>query len=289
MTKIREAKLAIFDVETTGVDTLRDRVVEIGAALRDPGSKWIRRSSRVNPGIPIPKEASAVHGIGDDNVACAEAFASVWPRVLTLLSGRQLAGYNVLHYDLPLLAAEAERHGCQPLSADGVLDAMVFVNWHLRGRPRKLTDIAGHFDIYPVGGRAHSAAVDCQMTGDVILAMVDAGLIPETVDEALETQARLAPVIDAEYARWGAFLYRDRVSNRLRIGAGKHVGVLLAEAPKSYLQFCLQKFKDLAADTAVAFKAAVDGRLGDEFQEQIPGVPAEIPIPKTKGDGDVRR
>lgn len=287
MTKIREASLVVFDVETTGIDTSRDRVVEIGAALRDSGGAWVRRSSRVNPGIPIPQAASAVHGIDDARVADAETFVSVWPRVLALLSGRQLAGYNVLHYDLPLLAAEAGRHGCQVLSSDRVLDAMVFVNWHLRGGGRKLTDVAERFDVYPVGGKAHSAAVDCQMTGEVLLAMVDAGLVPGTVDEALVEQARLAPIVEAEYARWGAFLYRDRVSNRLRVGAGKHVGLLLAETPKSYLQFCLQKFTDLAADTAAAFRAAVDGRLGDEFQEQIPGVPTETPRPRD--DGEVRR
>jgi DNA polymerase-3 subunit epsilon len=288
MKKIRDVKLGIFDVETTGLDVKTERVVEFGAAIRDSGS-WARRSSKINPGIPIPKGASDVHGITDERVAGAETFAQVWPRILDLLSGCQLAGYNVLHYDLPLLAAETERHGVQALSPDGVLDVMVFVNWRLRGGGRKLVDVASRFEIYPVGGKAHSAAVDCQMTGDVLLAMVDAGMIPETVDEALAEQKRLAPIINAEYARWGAFLYRDRDNNRLRMGAGKHVGMLLAEVPKSYLQFCLQKFKDLAPDTAVAFKAAVDGRVGEEFQEQIPGVPAERPVVKEREDEEVRR
>jgi DNA polymerase-3 subunit epsilon len=287
MTKIKDCRLAVIDVESTGIDTASDRVVEIGAALLESGA-WQRRRSRVNPGVPIPKEASAVHGISDEAVAGCPPFSEVWPRVLSLIAGRQVSGYNVLSYDLLMLAAEAERHGCQVLSADGVLDVMVFVNWHERGKSRKLGDVAERYGIYPFGGAAHNAAVDCQMTGDLLLAMAARGLIPDDWDLALQEQRRLRSVVDDEYRRWGNFIYRDRGNNRLRIGAGKHRGLLLTEVPKSYLQFCLQKFTDLTADTVVAFKAAVEGKIGAEFQEQLTGIPVEKPQEKVDDD-EVRR
>ncbi len=66
--RIVDEKLVVFDLETTGIDIGESRVVEFGAAVYEDG-RWSRRRTRVNPGIPIPKEASEVHGIDDAAVA----------------------------------------------------------------------------------------------------------------------------------------------------------------------------------------------------------------------------
>lgn len=287
---VKEARLAVFDVETTGIDTNESRVVEIGAAFLDSGV-WSRRKSRVNPGIPIPREASDVHGIDDNAVAGLPMFPSIWPKFLASLADRVLCGYNVLRYDIPLLAAESRRHACEKeLTADGVIDVMVFVNWRLRGGGRKLTDVAERYGIRPHGGKAHSAAVDCQMTGEVLLAMVDAGMIPATVEEALSEQARVFPVIEEEYARYGTFLYRDRASNRLRLGAGKYIGELLADVPRSYLQFVVSRFTDLRPDTMSALKSAAEGSLVEEMQDRLPGVTLDsVTVVDRSSDSEVRR
>lgn len=287
---VKEARLAVFDVETTGIDTNESRVVEIGAAFRDSG-RWTRRRSRMDPGVPIPKEASAVHGIDDESVAGLFRFPEIWPKFMASVDGHVLSGYNVLRYDIPLLAAEVRRHGCaQELTGDGVIDVMVFVNWHLRGAGRKLTEVAGRYGITPVGGQAHSAAVDCQMTGELLLAMVDGGLIPNTVEEAVREQARVFPIIESEYTRYGTFLYRDRKTNRLRLGAGKYIGELLADVPRSYLQFVVSRFTDLRPDTLSALKSAAEGSLVEEMQDRLPGVSLDdVTVAGDKSDMEVRR
>ncbi len=200
-------------------------------------------------------------------------------------------GYNVLRYDLPLLDAEVQRHGCeQRLTPQGVIDVMVFVNWRLRGAgSRKLTEVAGRYGIRPEGGEAHNAAVDCQMTGRLLLAMVEKGLIPEHVEDALAEQERVFPIIESEYSRYGTFLYRDRENNRLRIGAGKYIGELLADVPKSYLQFIVSRFTDLTPDTQAAMRAAADGSLREEMQERLPGVSLADVVVVDRDDGEIRR
>jgi DNA polymerase-3 subunit epsilon len=289
---LSETRLVVFDIESTGVDTASDRVVEFGAAIRDPGvSEYTRRRVRVNPGIPIPKGASDVHGIVDATVADCPQFPELWPRVKAYFEGEGtvVAGYNILAYDQVLVTAECERHGLDAGWPWPTLDAMVFVNWKMRGQPRKLTEVCARFGIHPSRGQAHSAAVDCQMTGELITAMADKGMIPADVDEALDEQARLRPLVEAEYQRYGAFLFRCRETSRLRMGAGKHIGMLLSETPKSYLSFITSRFTDLAPSTMLAMKNAMKGDFSDESQETVPGLKVEVPIKPGKDDGDVRR
>ncbi len=86
--------LAFFDLETTGIQINRDRIVEISIAKANPDGSVEVKTRRVNPGIPIPIEASLVHGIYDEDVKDEPSFRMVARSLATFLDGCDLAGFN---------------------------------------------------------------------------------------------------------------------------------------------------------------------------------------------------
>ena len=92
--------LVFFDLETTGTDRIQDRIVEIAAIRISPGGVVATFDRRVNPGIPIPRESTAVHGISDEDVKDAPRFAAIAGEVDAFFADADLGGYLV------------GRHGC---------------------------------------------------------------------------------------------------------------------------------------------------------------------------------
>lgn len=118
--------LVLFDLEATGIDPYGDRIVELFAARVEPGGGCEVLSTLIDPGVEIPAAATAVHGIDALQVRGAPTLAEVAPRLLRLLRDADLAGYNIVRYDLPLLRAELERSGYPGAIADvAVIDACV--------------------------------------------------------------------------------------------------------------------------------------------------------------------
>jgi DNA polymerase III subunit epsilon len=107
--------LAVFDLETTGTNIARDRIVELSIVKVLPDNSRTTHTRRINPTIPIPAEATRVHGITDADVAEMPTFKQVAKSLLQLLDGCDLAGFNVLKFDIPMLIEEF-------LRADIVLD-----------------------------------------------------------------------------------------------------------------------------------------------------------------------
>jgi len=103
--------LVFIDLETTGLRVGVDRIVEFGAIRFEPGSPERERTLVVDPGVPIPPAATAVHGITDGHVKGCPAFADVVDRIDEFLLGADLAGYNLRRFDLPVLADEFRRAG----------------------------------------------------------------------------------------------------------------------------------------------------------------------------------
>ena len=107
-----ERPLVFFDLETTGVDVVNDRVVQIGALRYEPGGgEPVRYKRLVHPGRPIPAETTAIHGISDADVADAPRFEALADELLELFDGADVGGYNVGKFDLPLLLEEFARCG----------------------------------------------------------------------------------------------------------------------------------------------------------------------------------
>jgi DNA polymerase-3 subunit epsilon len=103
--------ICFFDLETTGTNVSKDRIVEISILKINPNGEEISKTWLVNPQVPIPKEASDIHGITDEKVADQPAFREIAPEVQRMLKDSDLAGYNSNRFDIPMLAEEMLRIG----------------------------------------------------------------------------------------------------------------------------------------------------------------------------------
>lgn len=106
-----ERPIMFFDLETTGTNILRDRIVEISMIKVYPDGHDLQRTVRVNPGMPIPAEATAVHHITDADVADKPLFADIAAQLAESFAGCDIAGFNSNRFDVPMLAEEFARVG----------------------------------------------------------------------------------------------------------------------------------------------------------------------------------
>ena len=207
----QEIPFAVIDFETTGRDPDHDRVIEVGIVCFDQGRVEEREGLLVNPGIPVPEDSRAVHGITDEELQGAPPFAAVLPQVLELLKGRLPVAYNAdfdrgfFRAELSKAAPEGMTAGDMPPAArDDVVwvDPLVWAREILKElSSRKLADVAAHFGI-PLE-RAHRAAGDAEATGKVLLAL--ASQMPRIYGELVRLQKRYAAFQDAELAAWKRF------------------------------------------------------------------------------------
>ena len=98
--------IIFFDLETTGTDITKDRIVEICYIKVTPDGKEVEYTKRINPGMHIPETASAVHGIYDEDVKDCPMFKDVAREIANEFEGCDVAGFNSNRFDLPLLAEE---------------------------------------------------------------------------------------------------------------------------------------------------------------------------------------
>lgn len=159
--------LCVFDLETTGVQVVKDRIVEMCVIKVWPDGREDTHVWRVNPGIPIPAEAAAIHGISDEDVKDCPAFKQIVHEVKSVIEGCDLAGYNCHKFDVPLLAEELLRADCDlPLHKIHVVDVQ---NIFHKMEPRTLT-AALKFYTGQTLENAHNAEADVRATLDVLVA-----------------------------------------------------------------------------------------------------------------------
>jgi len=108
-----KSPIAFIDVETTGTNPNSDRVIELSILRIQPDGTEEYKSHRVNPEMPIPTDATAIHGITDDDVADLPTFRQYARSVRDFLEGCDIAGFNVIKFDLPCLEAEFARAGVE--------------------------------------------------------------------------------------------------------------------------------------------------------------------------------
>ncbi len=158
--------LVVFDIESTGVVPQRDRIVEIAVMKIMPDGTSRTTVRRLNPGMPIPPGATAVHGITDADVADCPMFEDIAEKLFAYLEGCDLAGYNIQGFDIPLLENEFKRVGLEFNTASRkVIDAY---NIFCKLYPRTLTAAYKFFCGKDLEG-AHGAAADTEATWEVIL------------------------------------------------------------------------------------------------------------------------
>lgn len=160
--------LAFFDLETTGVNTSTDRIVEISILKAIPGGETQTRTWKINPEMKIPFETTLIHGISDEDVANEPTFKKAGPEIARFLEGCDLAGYNSVKFDLPVLVEEFMRCDIEfDFSKRKMVDAQKIFHYM---EPRTLS---AAFKFYcgkemSEEGRAHSAEFDTLVTFHVL-------------------------------------------------------------------------------------------------------------------------
>lgn len=103
--------LVVFDLETTGLDLINDRIIQISYIKVYPEGKEERENFFINPGVSIPKEVTALTGISDEDVAQAPTFKEKAKELAEKFKGTDFAGFNSNRFDIPMLAEEFLRAG----------------------------------------------------------------------------------------------------------------------------------------------------------------------------------
>jgi DNA polymerase-3 subunit epsilon len=162
--------LVFLDVESTGTSVSSDRIVEIAILRLHPDGKEEFLCRRGNPGMPIPAEAKAVHGISDADVQGEPPFASYAKSLLELSSDCDFAGFAVARFDLPLLQAEFERVGLKfEWRHRAVIDVMAI--FHAK-EPRDLAGAVRFYRGRDLSG-AHAADEDLRASVGVLRAQLE--------------------------------------------------------------------------------------------------------------------
>ncbi len=162
--------LCVFDLETTGVNISQDRIIEIAVIKVMPSGEVIEKRNLVNPTISILPESTAIHGISNDDVKDKPTFKELAKDYAKFFEGADLAGFNVLKFDVPMLVEEFLRADVEfDYSRKRIVDAQKI--YHLMEK-RNLS-AALKFYCNKELTDAHSAAADTQATLDVLVAQVE--------------------------------------------------------------------------------------------------------------------
>ncbi|MES2703582.1 MAG: exonuclease domain-containing protein [Bacteroidota bacterium] len=162
--------IIFFDLETTGTDHAKDRIVELAFVKLQPDGKRDTLTKRINPGIPIPAEVTLIHGICDDDVKDCPTFKQVAHMLYDWMKGCDLGGYNSSKFDLPLLAEEFLRVG---INVDFTERHMVDVQQIFFKMEARTLSAAYTFYCQKQLENAHSAEADILATIEVLEAQLE--------------------------------------------------------------------------------------------------------------------
>ena len=165
-----EKPVVFFDLETTGTNTVQDRIVEISYLKVSPNGNEDMHTRRINPEMHIPEASTAVHGITDDDVRDCPTFKEVAKEIARDFEGSDIAGFNSNRFDVPMLAEEFLRAGVDSdLSRHRFIDVQVIFH---KMEQRTLT-AAYKFYCDKDLTDAHSADGDTRATYEVLMAQLD--------------------------------------------------------------------------------------------------------------------
>lgn len=208
--------LLFFDIEATGLDTSRDRIVELSYIKVSPDGSEEAQTMRFNPTIPISAEATAVNGITDEDVAQCPTFADKAAELARVFSGCDIAGYNSNHFDVPMLVEEFIRAGvefdvssCNLVDVQGIYHKM----------EKRTLAAAYQFYCHKDLENAHTAMADTRATLEVLRAQLDhyGDQIPHSI-EGLAEFSRFNKNVDLA----GRIIYDDKGTPVFNFG--KHRG-----------------------------------------------------------------
>ncbi|MBR2919951.1 MAG: 3'-5' exonuclease [Kiritimatiellae bacterium] len=247
--------LVVFDIESTGVSPRKDRIIELAAIKLMPDGEEISKCWLMNPGVPIPPETTAIHGISDEIVKDCPTFADKAEEIFEFFRGCDLSGFNADRFDIPCLEEEFARVGMAfAPSARKHVDVQRIYH---KKEPRDLS-AAVRFYLGRNHDGAHGAEADTRATLEVLKAqMAKYSDLPSTVDEMDEY---LVPHDPMNADRAGTLRWKD---GELTINFGKKKGEslkkLLLNEP-NYLKWILKG--DFDTEVRMIIKDLLDnGRL----------------------------
>lgn len=162
--------IVFFDLETTGINIVKDRIVEISFVKVHPNGKEETKTRRINPEMPIPLESTAIHGITDEDVKDCPTFKEIAKSLAAQIEGCDLAGYNSNRFDIPLLAEEFLRAGI-----DMDLNKRKFVDVQTIFHKMEQRTLSAAYKFYCDKSleNAHTAEADTMATYEILKAQLD--------------------------------------------------------------------------------------------------------------------
>ncbi len=216
----------VFDLETTGTSISRDRIVEIAMIKLMPDGRKEEKARLINPEMSIPEEVSLIHGIRDEDVKNEPTFGQVAKSLAQWLEGCDLAGFNVLKFDLPMLVEEFLR-----VDVDFDTDKRKIIDAQRIFHMMEKRNLAAALQFYCQRDltNAHSAVADTQATFDVLLAQIERyegqdvvdnlGNSVTTIENNMESIHRLSMSNQVDLA--GRMVFKD---GKEVFNFGKHRG-----------------------------------------------------------------
>ena len=162
--------LVFFDLETTGTNIVSDRIVEISYLKISINGEEESKTRLINPEIPIPPQATIIHGITDEDVKDSPTFKMIAKSLAAQIEGCDLAGYNSNRFDIPLLAEEFLRAG---VDIDLMRRKFVDIQTIFHKKEQRTLSAAYKFYCNKDLENAHSAAVDTKATYEILQAQLD--------------------------------------------------------------------------------------------------------------------
>ena len=208
--------ICFFDLETTGIDVAKDRIVEISILKIFPNGNKESKTWLVNPEMSIPKEVIAVHGITNEKVANEPTFSVLAPTVYNMIKDSDLGGYNSDRFDIPLLAEELLRAG---IDFDMKNRVSVDVQTIFHKMEERTLSAALKFYCGKSLENAHSAAADTMATYEILKAQLER--YPELVNDMKSLSEFTTRKKIADFAGMIAF---DKDGDEM-FAFGKHKGV----------------------------------------------------------------
>ncbi|TDP60958.1 3'-5' exonuclease [Flavobacterium dankookense] len=162
--------ICFFDLETTGIDVAKDRIVEIAILKVFPNGNKESKTWLVNPTIPIPPQSTAVHGITNEKVANEPTFTQLSSQIYSMIKDSDLAGFNSDRFDIPLLAEELLR---ADVDFDMKNRVSVDVQTIFHKKEERTLSAAYKFYCNQTLENAHSAEADTNATFEILKAQLE--------------------------------------------------------------------------------------------------------------------
>lgn len=216
--------IVFFDLETTGINIASDRIVELCYLKVYPNGKEETKTMRINPGMPIPPESTAVHGISDADVADCPTFKEVAKTLARDIEGCDLAGFNSNRFDVPVLVEELLRAGVEvDLSKRKLVDVQTIFH----KMEQRTLSAAYKFYCDSTLEDAHTAEADTKATYEVLKAQLDR--YPDLQNDMAALAEFSTHSKNADFA--GRIIYNDKGEEVFNFG--KYKGKPVSEVLKT--------------------------------------------------------